>query len=175
MPLAARLQVAIKAKHGATQHRRTFQSRLLLCRSLQERLQTLQDVLLPQEVKDFLCIVLQGQAFPVGGETEMLVSRRMDGWMDGLHGRSSETQTSPLVGVQYEDQLVFTEVLRHPERLDLCKAVSQHLANARLSDRQRGQRGAEPVLGNKALHKLRPSDSSILTARTGILSDSPLL
>lgn len=54
---------------------RTFQSRLLLCRPLQERLQTLQDVLLPQEVKDFLCIVLQGQAFPGGGETEMLDSR----------------------------------------------------------------------------------------------------
>lgn len=42
----------------------TLQGRLLLCRLLQEGLQTLQDVLLPQEVKDFLCIVLQGQAFP---------------------------------------------------------------------------------------------------------------
>lgn len=68
-------------------------------------------------------------------------------WTDSLHSRSSETvgQTSPLVGVQYEDQLVFTEVFGHPERLNLCKAVSQHLANARLSERHTGERRAQPA------------------------------
>lgn len=45
---------------------------------------------------------------------------------------------SPLVGVQDEEQLVLTEVLRHAERLDLRKAVAQHLANARLRDGRRG-------------------------------------
>lgn len=45
---------------------------------------------------------------------------------------------SPLVGVEYEEELVFTKVLRHSKRLDFCKAVSQHLANARLSDRALG-------------------------------------
>ena len=46
----------------------TFYSRLLLHRPLQKRLQTPQDVLLSQEVKDFLCIVLQSQAFPDEGQ-----------------------------------------------------------------------------------------------------------
>lgn len=45
---------------------------------------------------------------------------------------------SPLVGIENEEELVFTEVLRHPKRLNLCKAVSQHLANARLSYRSLG-------------------------------------
>ena len=45
---------------------------------------------------------------------------------------------SPLVRVEYEEELVFTKVLWHPERLNLCKAVSEHLANARLSYRSLG-------------------------------------
>lgn len=45
---------------------------------------------------------------------------------------------SPLVWVEYEEELVFTEVLWHPEWLDLCKAVSKHLANAWLSYKNSG-------------------------------------
>lgn len=41
--------------------------------------------------------------------------------------------SSPLVRVEYEQELIFTEVLRHPQGLNFCKAVSQHLAYTRLS------------------------------------------
>ena len=44
----------------------------------------------------------------------------------------------PPVGVEYGEQLVFTEVLWGAEGLDLSKAVPQHLANARLRYRSLG-------------------------------------
>lgn len=47
--------------------------------------------------------------------------------------------SSPLVRVEYEQELIFTEVLRHPQGLNFCKAVSQHLAYTGLSYRFLGQ------------------------------------
>jgi len=51
----------------------------------------------------------------------------------------------PLVRVKDEEQLVFTEVLRHPERLDLSEAVPEHLAHAGLRAEHRGQRSERLV------------------------------
>lgn len=40
---------------------------------------------------------------------------------------------SPFVCVEYEEELVFTEVFRHSKGLNLCKTVPQDLTHARLS------------------------------------------
>lgn len=42
----------------------TFQIRLIIIRLLQESLEVVQNFLLPQVVKNFLCVVFPGQSFP---------------------------------------------------------------------------------------------------------------